>query len=299
MERSSGAATAAILGAAACWGALGISYEIVSRHVAVEPVTLVTLRATAAALVLVLVTSFSRNARSDFAAMRDRGIALAVVSMGLISVAAFYIVLIYAYREAGVAVATVLLYVAPTIVALMGWVFYRLSVSRWQQIALLVAFSGVVGVAMGSGSTGATSSVGVILGITAAFTYASYSLLGRYVLQRLSTTFVVTATLVVGSAILWVVKLSVDGPAIPTATGVGIIAVVNGLGTTVAPMMLYTWGLERIGPARASLIASAEPALAVVLAYAILGERMTLVQTGGALAIAAGVALAAMSSARR
>lgn len=294
-----GLAVAAILGAAACWGALGVSYELIGRHVDVEPVTLVTIRASAAAIILLIVSTFSRMIGSDLAALRRPGTAAAVVAMGLISTAAFYVMLIYAYREAGVAVATVLLYVAPAIVALMSWVAYRLPVTRSQQVALLVSFAGVVGVAAGSGSAGGSSALGIVLGLLSAVTYASYSLIARFALQRLSTSFVVTASLAVGAVALWAVKLVVDGPSLPPAAGVGLIALVNGVGTTITPMLLYTWGLAKIGPSRASLLATAEPAIAVILAFALLGERMSLIQAGGALAIAAGVVIGSLARGQR
>lgn len=261
--------------------------------------TLVTIRASAAALILLVATAMSPSIGSDLAALRRRGTATAVVAMGLISTAAFYVMLIYAYREAGVAVATVLLYVAPAIVAVMAWVAYRLPVSTAQRIALGVSFAGVVGVAVGSGSAGGSSVMGIVLGLVSAVTYASYSLIARFALERLSTTFVVTSSLAVGAAALWAVKLVVDGVALPSPTGIALIAMVNGVGTTVTPMLLYTWGLRKIGPGRASLLATAEPAIAVVLAFVILGERMTLTQTGGALAIAAGVVIGSLARSER
>lgn len=289
----------AVLGAAACWGALGVSYELIGRHVDVEPVTLVTIRASAATIILIIASGLSRTIGSDLAALRRPSTAAAVVAMGLVSTAAFYVMLIYAYRQAGVAVATVLLYVAPAIVALMSWVAYRLPVTGSQQVALFVSFAGVVGVAAGSGSAGGSSTIGIVLGLLSAVTYASYSLIARFALQRLSTTFVVTASLTVGAVALWVVKLVVDGPSLPPVVGVGLIALVNGVGTTIAPMLLYTWGLAKIGPSRASLLATAEPAIAVILAFALLGERMSLIQAGGALAIAAGVVIGSLSRGAR
>lgn len=298
-RQSSGIAVAAVLGAAACWGALGVSYELVGRHVEVSPVTLVTLRATAAAVILLAAAPLSPTIGSDLAALRRAGTIAAILAMGLFSTAAFYVMLIYAYREAGVAVATVLLYLAPTLVAVMAWLAYRLPVTREQRFALVISFVGVVGVAVGAGSASGTSALGIVLGLLSAVTYASYSLIARFALQRLSASFVVTSSLIVGAAALWVVKLVVDGPALPPAAGIGLIALINGVGTTIAPLLLYTWGLGQLGPGRASLLATAEPAIAVLLAYAVLGERMSLIQAGGALAIAAGVVIGSLARGRR
>lgn len=290
-------AVAAVVAAAACWGALGITYELIGRHIRVEPVTLVTLRASAAALVLLI--AFSRNAAlaNDLAALRHPRIALAVITMGLVSTATFYVMLIYAYREAGVAVATVLLYFAPAIVAIMSWLVFRMPVPNSHRLALALAFAGVVGVAGSTG--GSTTWLGIVLGLLSALTYASYSLLARLALDRMSSLAVVTLTIAIGAVALWPVKLLVDGADLPSLSSIAVIAVVNGIGTTVAPMMLYTWGLSHLGPSRASLIATAEPAIAVILAYIVLGERLSWIQIGGGLAIAAGVILGSLERKRR
>lgn len=296
LPRSSLLAVAAVVAAAACWGALGVTYDLIGRHIDIQPVTLVTLRATAAAIVLLVAFSRQTAAHRDLATLRKPSLALAVLAMGLVSTATFYVLLIFAYREAGVAVATVLLYVAPALVAIVSWLLYRSPVPMTHRIALVLAFAGVVGVA---GSTGGNATwLGIALGLLSAMTYASYSLLARYALNHMSSLAVVTLTIVIGAIALWPVKLIVDGASLPSLTGIAVIAVVNGVGTTVAPMVLYTWGLAHLGPNRASLIATAEPAIAVILAYMVLGERLAWIQVGGGLAIAAGVILGSLERAR-
>ncbi|MCO5176308.1 MAG: DMT family transporter [Thermomicrobiales bacterium] len=297
IPRSTVLAVAAVVAAAACWGALGVTYDLIGRHVDIEPVTLVTLRASAAAVVLLAAFSRHTAAKRDLAALRNPRLALAVVTMGLVSTAMFYVLLMFAYREAGVAVATVLLYVAPALVAIGSWLMYRIPVPTTHRIALVLAFVGVLGVA--GSMDGNASWLGIALGLLSAMTYASYSLLARHALDHMTSLAVVTLTIAIGALALWPVKLIVDGGSLPSLTSIAVIAVVNGIGTTVAPMVLYTWGLSHLGPSRASLIATTEPAIAVLLAYMVLGERLAWIQIGGGLAIAAGVVLGSLGRSRR
>jgi drug/metabolite transporter (DMT)-like permease len=52
---------------------------------------------------------------------------------------------------------------------------------------------------------------------------------------------------------------------------------------------LFFAGLNRVGPTRASIVSTAEPLTAVLLALAIFGQTMTLVQLTGAALVMAGV----------
>jgi drug/metabolite transporter (DMT)-like permease len=52
---------------------------------------------------------------------------------------------------------------------------------------------------------------------------------------------------------------------------------------------LFFAGLHRVGPTRASIISTAEPLTAVLLAFAIFGESMTLLQLAGGALVLGGV----------
>ena len=283
----------AVLGAAFCWSTLGISYELILNDMAVHPVTLVTIRATAATLFIGLAIA-AGGLQSRQTPFLPRSILSHVLALGLISIALFYVTLIYAFGEGGVAVGTVLLYLAPSLVALGSWMTFRTRISRRQIGALSVAFAGVAAVALGAGVGGTVSPLGIALGVLSAMSYASFSLIVRPAIARAAPLVVIGSSLMVGTTALWIVKLFVDGTTLPGWEGVVTIALASGLGATVAPLLLYTWGLARIGPSRASLFASAEPVVAVVLAYGVLGERLTLLQALGAVAVLAGLLLSSL-----
>jgi len=61
----------------------------------------------------------------------------------------------------------------------------------------------------------------------------------------------------------------------------------------VLAILFFFEGLERVGPVRASVFSTIEPVFTVLLAAAVLGERITLTRVfGGALIVGAVILLA-------
>lgn len=275
-----------MLSAAVCWSTIGVAYRLVLDEYDVEPVTIVTLRATTAAIVLCGFMLRRRSRLVAFSALFDRRSLLPTLAIGLLSTTGFYVALIFAFEDAGVAVGTVLLYLAPSLVALGAWLFFRETLSRRQLLALGLALAGVIGVSGLLSGAGQVTLSGLALGLLSAAGYASYSLFGHLLLGRATSGAVVTASLGIGAVGLWAVKLLTSGLALPEPAALFWIVVATGFGTTLIPMVLYTRGLSVIGPSRAILIATLEPVLAVVWAFVILGEALSAPQqVGGALVV--------------
>ena len=80
----------------------------------------------------------------------------------------------------------------------------------------------------------------------------------------------------------------------PPATGGGWMAVLAiAVVCTVLAILFFFEGLERVGPVRASVFSTIEPVFTVLLAAAVLGERITLTRVvGGALIVGAVLLLA-------
>jgi drug/metabolite transporter (DMT)-like permease len=110
---------AAVLGAAACWGAQGIVYALIVDQVQTDGLTIVTLRAATATLLLWLWLGITNPA-----ALRiPRADLPSFAALGLIAVTVFYPALFYTYAWTSVAVGPVLLYLSPALVALGAAVF--------------------------------------------------------------------------------------------------------------------------------------------------------------------------------
>jgi drug/metabolite transporter (DMT)-like permease len=80
-----------------------------------------------------------------------------------------------------------------------------------------------------------------------------------------------------------------DGGFAPvSAAGLGWLAAIAVVCTVVAVSLFFA-GLKRVGPTRASIISTAEPLTAVLLAFAVFGESMTLLQLAGGALVVGGV----------
>ena len=287
----------AVLLAATLWGTLGVYYEIVDRHVDVDRLTVVTLRATGATIVLVLWWNW--RDRSVFCVgRRDLPI---FVAMGLASVTAFYIFLIYTFVYTSVAVGTLLLYMAPAFVTIGAACFLGERLTRSKIVALLVSFVGcalVVEITRPGAISG--NAKGILLGLASAICYASYSLMAKPMLTRYRGATIQTVHMIFGSVALLLVKLIVSPGDWPSILQVVVLSLVGGIAISVVPVALYTYGLSNLPSSEASILATWEPVVAVLLAAIVLDERLGAVQTVGAcLVVAAVVILGRSTSSRR
>jgi drug/metabolite transporter (DMT)-like permease len=283
----------AVLAAACCWGALGIAFELILDRYTVGRITLLAIRAMTAGAIMLAYVTLRPDARRHLAQLRQPRAAITALFGGLVATTAFYVALIYSYREAGVAVGIVLLYLAPALVTIASRVTFGHAIDTNQRLALGLAFFGVLAISGVLGGAGDVSLAGIALGLASAGGYASYSISGTILLARMPPSVVVAVVLGIGSVGLWAVAFAAEGVALPSLAGVVVIASTVGIGSTLLPMLLYTWGMQRLGPPRASVIATAEPVVGVLLAFAILGESLTGPQIVGATLVVMSLVIAA------
>jgi drug/metabolite transporter (DMT)-like permease len=286
----SGRSVAFVLAAATCWGTIGTAFALILDRVATDGLTVVTLRAATAAMLL-----WSWLALADRGALRVAWRRLpALAGFGLVTVTIFYLALIYAFEETSVAVGTVLLYVAPAIVTLGAARFLGEALTRAKLAALGLTFGGCLLVVRAYEPTNLSgSALGIALALLSAATYASYSLLGKPLLARHRAATVLAYHLLFGTLGLAAVKLVVSPtswPAPADALGIGLI---TGVVTTLAPITLYTLGLRGLPASEASILATWEPAVALLLSATVLEERLAIWQWSGAGAVLVGVVVLA------
>jgi len=208
----------------------------------------------------------------------------------------------------GAAVATVLVYSSPAFTALIGW--------RWLGERLdtpkvgAVVFS-IVGCAFVSGAYDRTAwqvnPVGIVVGLATGVTFAAYSLLGNASSKRGVNPWAATLyTFVFGTAflllvqrsdtLLWLSRPLAAGPGgwREAALGWGIL-VLLAVGPTLCGHGLYTVSLAYLPAATANLIVTLEPVITAVLAFCLLGERLTVPQLLGGGLILIGVVLLRLS----
>lgn len=285
-----------VLGAALCWGSLGTSYRLILSDTGLAPVSLVTLRAVVAALLVLAWCLLTRRAAL--------GVALAdlpfLVLFGLITVTGFYTTLILAVQLTSVATATVLLYLAPAIVTLGAALVYGERLTRARLAALLVAISGAALVAeIYAPATLALNGPGLALGLASAVGYALYSLLGKRAMARHPAPTVLLYNVGIGALGLLALTAALGPGPLPEPPRLLAIALFAGTVLTLVPISLYLLALRELPAGVASIVATVEPAVAIGLAWTVLGETLRPLQAVGALLILGSVVALTAAEARR
>jgi drug/metabolite transporter (DMT)-like permease len=187
---------------------------------------------------------------------------------------------------------SLLVYTYPAIVAVAAAMLGRERAGRRTVAALALSSAGLVLVVAGAGA-GALDPLGTALGLTAAGVYAAYVLVSEHVAQRLGP-LALAALVCAGAAATLTLGAAATGelrPADVTPAGLGWLVAIA-LVSTVGALALFFTGLPLVGPTAASILSTAEPVTAVVLAFAVLGDTLGPVQlVGGALVLAAATLL--------
>lgn len=192
-----------------------------------------------------------------------------------------------------VAVAIVLQYSAPVLV--VAWT--AIVTRRRPATALLAALAAaVIGVVLVSGlligGTGSVDPIGVAFGLASAAFFAIYTLLSDQagpVYGPLGAMFRAFAI----ASVFWVVVQAFAGwpHSLFDPDHTTRILIVGFFGT-LAPFLLYVWGIQHVRAERAVIAATLEPVLAALFAWSFLGEALAPIQViGAALVIGAVVAL--------
>jgi drug/metabolite transporter (DMT)-like permease len=279
------------LGSGAAFGAMAVFGKLAYREGA-NVATLLSVRFGLAAAVfwtLVLAAGGAREVRA--LGRRDVGAGLALGACGYALQAGCYFA---ALERIDASLLALLLYTFPAMVAVAAVALGRERIDRRRLAALALSSGGLVLVVAGAGA-GALDPLGAGLGLGAALVYTTYILVSEPIAGRIRPPVLAAlvctgaaASLTVGSALLGELR-----PGELTAAGWGWLACLVVV-STVASISLFFAGLRRVGPTTASILATVEPLVTVLLAFLIFGETLGMVQVaGGALVLAAVLVLQA------
>ncbi len=205
----------------------------------------------------------------------------------------------------GAAVSTVLVYCSGAFTALLGWWLLKEHLGIIKLTAVVLSFGGCALVAGANDPAVWQGNIpGIIVGILAGLAYAVYSLMGRTAANRgLNAWVTIMYTFAFAAGFMLVANLAEGGKLPGTAptpadmfwlgdrwAGWGVLFLLAA-GPTVAGFGLYNMSLGDLPSSVANLIVSTEPVFTAVIAFLLLGERMTSVQLFGSLLILGGVGL--------
>lgn len=284
MKKSPRGAYASILAAAALWGIIGV-WNRNLMAAGLSPTGIVVVRNFGGMLLLLAV--FAVKDRGVFRVRKEH--LKYFFGTGIISVVLFTSCYFSCQKICSLAVASILLYTAPSFVVILSAMLWKEPVTKKKLLALALTLVGcacVCGVFDGGLTVTFT---GILLGLGAGFFYALYSVFGRYALAHYSSMTVTVWTFIFAGPASLVMLRPAEMRAVFTAPSAWLLAAGLVVFSTVAPYILYTRGLARVESGKASIMASLEPVVAALAGVLIFGEPMGPLTLLGILCVLAGV----------
>ena len=284
-KNKSFAAYACILGAAFLWGIIGIWNRRLMAS-GVSPTSIVVIRNIGSMLLLSAI--FAVKDRSMFRVKREH--LKYFFGTGVISVVLFTLCYFTCQKVCSLAVASILLYTAPSFVVILSAILWKEPVTKKKILALLLTLVGCALVCGVFAGELAVTITGILFGLGAGFFYALYSIFSRYALKHYSA---IKCTLwmfiFAGAASVFLIRPAELSVLLNVEEGLtALILVVLSTGT---PFLLYTTGLSYVESGKASIIASFEPVVAALAGVLVFGEPMGISMITGILCILAGVCI--------
>ena len=182
---------------------------------------------------------------------------------GFFSIFVFYTLYFYTVTISSVSFAVLLLYTAPIYSIVLGRLLFGEPLRREKLIALVMVMSGVLLVNWGDMSY---STRAIVFGLLTGFTYALYGILAKFAVRKEEPEKALFYTLLFG--LLFLTPFSdfiVPVEALPFLFALAFFP-------TFLGYILYNHALREIEVSRASIVATVEPVVAIVLAFLIFGE---------------------------
>ncbi|GBF32408.1 permease [Desulfocucumis palustris] len=269
-----------VFSAALLWGISGpIAKYMFNMNV--DPFELVQIR-----LILSFLLIFSFLAVFSKKLLRlEREDYLYVFILGIIGVAVVQFTYLYTISATNVATAVFLEYLAPIFVLTYGVLRGQEVLSRINGTAIILAAAGGYLIVKGNLQGGlAVSTEGLISGLTAASSFAFYTVYTKRGLAKYSPLTIMCWSYAVG-AVCWIIY---QNPLVSFSHYHGqvwLIIIYYVVLATVVPYGLFFKGLSYLTPLKTGLTANLEPVIAAASAYLMLGEKLTVMQLLGCASI--------------
>lgn len=203
------------------------------------------------------------------------------VGTGIVSLTFFSWCYFTTIQASEASIAVVLLYTSPIFVMLFSAVLFQEKITVQKLTALVMTFCGSVLVAglVGGGHT-LTPKV-FLVGIGAGLGYGLYSIFGRFAIERGYGSLTITFYTFVFSSISGAALCHVEQlPALMTPETAAWCAG-SAIVCSIAPYLLYTYGLSRMEAGRAAILATVEPLVGAVVGIVYFQESHDVVKLAG------------------
>jgi drug/metabolite transporter (DMT)-like permease len=273
--------------ASCLWATSGLFSRMLFDSKLIQPRSLAALRVYGAALILAPVVLRARPRLNRSGWTR-------VALFGVFGVSVPQWVYFEAIARLPVPITLVIVYTAPIVVTLYERVVHHHVLPARIYVAIGCAFIGVImAVTGGEGGAGKFQTLGIVLAIITTFAYAGQILVAANQPKELPA-LVRTGLGMAAGCVFWLIASPiwllpwtsagsrVDlGPRLPGSAPVAVLAIGIIILGTVVPYTMLVSGAPRIGLGASAVTGMIEPVFASILAWIVLDQRLTVVQSLG------------------
>lgn len=218
---------------------------------------------------------------------------------GLVGIGLFHFSYNYAIYYAGVSTAVMLLYTAPTFVAIISALFLKEPLTVPKIVAIILTLLGCITLSWSGKEDLSFSLLGIFFGVLTGLTYALWNVLCKKAVSKYSPWTVNLYSITAGSLSLLLLAaprkvLLLDWQP-EFVEALFLMAVAN----TILPDTFYAYGMKFLEASKASILANGELLIAVILAVLVLDEPFTLRKLLGLLAIIGAISLLVYEDVRK
>lgn len=199
--------------------------------------------------------------------------------MGIAGIGCSMLFSFYSIELIDASLSTLVVFSYPAITLLMLILFLREKATASKIFSALFTFLGLTFVVrLDQTHLLAANGKGIMYGLIAAFSFASYNVLSERMMKNVSPIKAISYCIIFLAGFFGIVFGNRTYPEIPE---VWLIASVLGVFTGFLPFIAYNYGIKKIGAGKTVIISSLGPVFTVLLAFVFLDERLDFVQITG------------------
>jgi len=268
------------------WGSSATAAKFFFKH-NISPLLVVESRVIIAAIVLV---AFLLITRSELLKVRPADLKDFFL-LGVIGVAGSNYTYYAAIKETSVAIAILMQYTAPVLVALYMVATKQERISGIKMTAIIMSLAGCTIMLGILDHDVRITALGIVLGSLSSFCFAFFNVYAKVANKHYSVWTVLTYT-VVSAGVFWIaLDVFVDTGLGPPPLNVGIALSVFSITSALLPYVFYFRGLKRLRPSTAIVVSTLEPVVAIATAFVFLGETLQATQIAGGIFVVGAVVL--------
>lgn len=211
---------------------------------------------------------------------------IACILFAVPGISLMYITFQIGIYETGVALASVLQYTSPMWVGIWSFALFKEGMNRFKFLSILLACLGAaLATLSGGGLPHGGSTWGIFCSVFSGFLFSLHFIFDRKYLKEMSSITIYMHIMLAGA--LFMLPFIDFMPNKDSSEWFQLVLL--GVLTGWAGYWAYAEGLKRISATKVSVTATAEPLIAVVMAFFWWGERLPLIGWVGCLLIVAGV----------